>query len=233
VNHERTKSSGVADGVSSVVPPADRWSPGKIGEVVASSRRARKLKVSELARMVGVTPSLISQIEHGNSRPSVATLFALADALDVSVDLFAGRSAPLTTGAGAEAPVLQAPAPGNLQRYVVRRDERRSIAIEGGVQWEMLTPDPVQELGFLERVYTPHPESNTLAYPPPGAEMVLGLEGRFEIHVGFELYELSQGDSIHFPSSIPHRYVNPTDEVARAVTVILRDPGVGQGPPNV
>ena len=29
--------------------------------------------------------------------------------------------------------------------------------------------------------------------------------------------------SIHFPSSFPHRYVNPTDEVSRAVTVILHD----------
>ena len=53
--------------------------------------------------------------------------------------------------------------------------------------------------------------------------MVLVLSGRFEIYVGFERYELDEGDSIHFPSSFPHRYVNPTDEVSRAVTVILHD----------
>jgi quercetin dioxygenase-like cupin family protein len=53
--------------------------------------------------------------------------------------------------------------------------------------------------------------------------MVMVLSGRLDIHVGFERYELSPGDSIHFPSSMPHRYVNPTDETARAVTVILRD----------
>ena len=52
------------------------------------------------------------------------------------------------------------------------------------------------------------------------------LSGRFHIYVGFERYELDEGDSIHFPSSFPHRYVNPTDEVARAVTVILHDGGV-------
>src|SRR4051812_44780761 len=91
------------------VPPAtlpeERWSPGRIGELVATYRRQRKLKVSELAREIGVTPSLISQIERGNSRPSVATLFALAEALDVSVDVFAGRNPPVA------APALAAGAP--------------------------------------------------------------------------------------------------------------------------
>src|SRR5262249_25713773 len=72
--------------------PAERWSPTRIGELVATYRNLRELRVSELARLVGVTPSLISQIERGNSRPSVATLFALAEALDVPVDVFADRN---------------------------------------------------------------------------------------------------------------------------------------------
>ena len=46
------------------------------------------MRVAELAREVGVTPSLISQIERGMSRPSVSTLFGIAQALDVPVDAF-------------------------------------------------------------------------------------------------------------------------------------------------
>src|SRR5829696_3451862 len=60
----------------------------RIGERVSSARTARNMRVSELARDAGVSTSLISQIERGNSRPSVATLFALAQALDVPVDSF-------------------------------------------------------------------------------------------------------------------------------------------------
>src|ERR1039457_6236424 len=48
----------------------------------------RRKRVVELAREVGVTPSLISQIERGQSRPSVSTLFAMAQALEVPVDAF-------------------------------------------------------------------------------------------------------------------------------------------------
>jgi quercetin dioxygenase-like cupin family protein len=52
-------------------------------------------------------------------------------------------------------------------------------------------------------------------------EMVLVLSGRLEITLGFELYELQAGDSMCFDSTTPHRYTNPSDQVSRAVTVIL------------
>src|SRR3954449_11346435 len=60
----------------------------EIGGRLAAHRARRGLKVSELARRVGVSPSLVSQIERGQSRPSVSTLFAMAQALDVPVDAF-------------------------------------------------------------------------------------------------------------------------------------------------
>jgi transcriptional regulator with XRE-family HTH domain len=207
----------------------------RVGERVASCRKDRQLKVSELARMVGVSPSLISQIERGQSQPSVATLFALAESLDVPVDTFflkegdsgsAGEQGPQPGRAeAAEAP---APAPGGApgRRYVVRRDARAAISIEGGVLWERLTPETLPHVDFLELIYQPGAESNPELYRHPGTEMILVLSGRFHIYVGFERYELEEGDSIHFPSSFPHRYVNPTDEVSRAVTVILHDGGV-------
>jgi mannose-6-phosphate isomerase-like protein (cupin superfamily) len=52
-------------------------------------------------------------------------------------------------------------------------------------------------------------------------ELVLVLAGRLEIALGFEIYELQPGDSMCFPSTTPHRYTNPSDQVTRAVTVIL------------
>jgi len=61
---------------------------GDIGRRLAAHRGQRGMRVAELAREVGVTPSLISQIERGLSRPSVSTLFAIAQALDVPVDAF-------------------------------------------------------------------------------------------------------------------------------------------------
>jgi transcriptional regulator with XRE-family HTH domain len=204
----------------------------RVGERVATHRKDRHLKVSELARMVGVSPSLISQIERGQSQPSVATLFALAESLEVPVDAFFVKEAAAASASEQQPkPPAAVSGPGTPaaatseppQRYVVRADARSAISIEGGVLWERLTPETLPHVDFLELIYQPGAESNPELYRHPGTEMVLVLSGLFHIYVGFERYELGPGDSIHFPSSFPHRYVNPTDEVARAVTVILHD----------
>jgi transcriptional regulator with XRE-family HTH domain len=214
-----------------------------IGRRLSAYRAARGMRVAELARAVGVTPSLISQIEHGQSRPSVSTLFALAQALDVAVDAFfreapdvPAEPTPAGAGRGAAAPAETAPtgpAQDAPSRGVVHPDGRAVIDIEGGVRWERLTRATLDHLDFIELVYPPGAQSHPRQYTHPGTEMVLVMSGCLEISVGFERYRLRPGDSIDFPSSLPHRYANPWDETARAVTVIFYDcPGGAGRPPQ-
>ena len=209
---------------------------GDIGRRLAAHRAQRGMRVAELAREVGVTPSLISQIERGMSRPSVSTLFAIAQALDVPVDAFF-REPPQRPAAVAAQPD-GSPGPGGADgpgdagdgRYAVRRGGRAVIDIEGGVRWERLTRSTLDHLDFFELVYEPGAESHPRQYTHPGTEMVLVMSGCLEITIGFERYLLEPGDSIDFPSSMPHRYVNPSTQTARAVTVILYDCPGGGGP---
>jgi transcriptional regulator with XRE-family HTH domain len=209
---------------------------GDIGRRLAAYRGQRGMRVAELAREIGVTPSLISQIERGLSRPSVSTLFAIAQALDVPVDAFF-REPPQAlarpAGSGHEpAPARPDEVPPAEGRYVVRRDGRAVIDIEGGVRWERLTRGNLDHLDFFELVYQPGAESHPRQYTHPGTEMVLVTSGCLEITVGFELYRLEPGDSIGFPSSMPHRYLNPSTQTARAVTVILYDCPGDPGQPH-
>jgi transcriptional regulator with XRE-family HTH domain len=178
------------------------------------------MRVSDLARAVGVTPSLISQIERGTTGPSVGTLFALAVALDVSLDVFAGRA---VDGGWPARSAEHATAALRETRYVVRRSERRSIAIAGGIRWELLTPEADPEIEFFEIVYEPRAESDLTLYRHPGREFVRVLEGCFDVHIGFDVFRLDEGDSIVFAASLPHRYVNPLGTLARALTVLVPD----------
>ena len=248
---------GTMADASAAPEPAAHDLAGDIGRRLTAHRARRGLRVAELAREVGVTPSLISQIEHGLSRPSVSTLFALAQALDVPVNAFFREPAQTSlAGAGppAAGPGPQDPGPGGAgagdpeglagarpqahppgqerrrgerrrgeDRYVVRRGNRAAIDIDGGVRWERLTPETLRHLDFFELVYSPGAESNPTLYSHPGTEMVLVMTGVLEISVGFDSYRLEAGDSMQFPSSMPHRYTNPEEGTARAVTVILYD----------
>jgi transcriptional regulator with XRE-family HTH domain len=206
---------------------------GDIGRRLAAHRAERGLRVAGLAREIGVTPSLISQIERGQSRPSVSTLFALAQALNVPVDAFFREP----TAASPPAAGDQVPPPGPDRhpaeaRYVVRQGKRATIDIEGGVRWERLTPETMPHLDFFELVYGPGAESNPTLYSHPGTEMVLMLSGSLDISVGFGTYRLAPGDSMEFPSSLPHRYANPGGTEARAVTVIMYDCPADVPPPS-
>jgi transcriptional regulator with XRE-family HTH domain len=116
-----------------------------IGARLATHRAQRGIKVSALARQIGVSPSLISQIERGQSRPSVSTLFALAEALGVPVDAFF-RDGDQVTEPPRLGLVGETPTADRRQRHVVRRGERSAIDIEGGVRWERLTPAPLDDL---------------------------------------------------------------------------------------
>jgi transcriptional regulator with XRE-family HTH domain len=219
-----------------------------IGARLTDIRMAQRLKVSELARLAGVSPSLISQIERGTSKPSVGTLFAIAQVLNCPVDSFfselSNQEPPVRRAAAPQAARVQTGSDGGVldrirdiqngeyrlwrqdagnEREIVRVEDRATLEIRGGVRWERLTPVPLVGVEFLELIYAPGAESDSQAYRHPGIELVLVTSGLMTIFLGFDRHDLRPGDSIAFASSTPHRYVNHTDTESRAVTVILRD----------
>jgi transcriptional regulator with XRE-family HTH domain len=74
--------------IAEVVPSAE-----VIGARLREARTMQGLGVRELARRIGVTPSMVSQLERGKVMPSVTTLAAIARELELSLDeLFAVRA---------------------------------------------------------------------------------------------------------------------------------------------
>jgi transcriptional regulator with XRE-family HTH domain len=176
----------------------------RLGGQVSRYRKRRRLTIAQLARAVGVTPSLIGQIERGQSQPSVTTLYSLAKALGVPVSALAARH--------------DLPAGGPT---LVRPGERTVLESSDGIQSERLASVLAAHVQFLEVTYSPGAESSAELERHPGVEMILVVRGRIDALIEFDCYALEEGDSVQFASTLPHRYVNASDETARAVTVIL------------
>src|SRR5438132_13898204 len=71
-----------------------------IGPKLRQAREHKNMSVRGLARYVGVSPSLVSQIERGRVMPSVGTLYSIANELGLVVDdLFTGAQ-PRRTASG-------------------------------------------------------------------------------------------------------------------------------------
>jgi transcriptional regulator with XRE-family HTH domain len=220
------------------------FDPGTgLGPRLRLAREERRLSVRELARRIGCSASLISQIERGVSVPSVGVLYSLATELDSSVDylLFgadqAAQRAELRRepaergGEPAGEPAVRDGEPGSAPRapcIVQRADGRKIIDLASGVRWERLTPGSDAMTDFLEVVYSPGGHSTDERRPlrHDGREYGLIISGMLQANVGFESYELGPGDSIAFDSSTPHEYLNKTGDVVRAIWIVVHsEPG--------
>lgn len=197
----------------------------EMGERLREARRGRNLSLRVLADRLGVSPSLISQIETGRANPSVSTLYAIAAELDVSLDelLFNDRRLPEPSSnapapAGATATGTMTPAP-----PVQRSASRHRIRLASGVLWERLTTLSEPGVEFLHVTY----EVGGASSPPdafqrhPGHEWGYVLSGRLQVRIGFEEYILEPGDAISINSSIPHRLATIGDEPVEAIWFVL------------
>ena len=221
-----------------------------VGSRVREERLRQRIGVRELARRVGVSASLISQVELGKASPSVGTLYAIVNELGLSLDeLFfrqsqspaRGTVAGTSTaeGADATAPAARAatrptadpgatgsvhePVRGWSVEPVVRRGAGQVIQLATGVQWERLAPPTPQDVDFLEVAYHPGSESCPAdsLMRHSGHEYGHIIAGRMGVTIGFDTYELGPGDSIAFDSTMPHRLFAIGEQTVAAIWVVV------------
>jgi transcriptional regulator with XRE-family HTH domain len=187
---------------------------GKVGGRLRAERERRGISLRELARRVGVSPSLVSQIELDRVNPSVSTLYALVTELGMTMsDVFGDARA-------SERAVAQASGADGLAE---RPETRRIINLASGVRWERLTPDSDRDVEFLYVTYPVGAEScpEEALMTHGGREYGYVTSGTLGVRVGFDEYELQPGGSIAFDSSSPHRLWTIGDEPVNAVWVVI------------
>ncbi|HEX7187156.1 MAG TPA: cupin domain-containing protein [Actinomycetes bacterium] len=204
-----------------------------VGERLREHRQRRGVSVRSLARELGVSASLISQIETGKSQPSVSTLYAMTTALGISVeDVFAGSASDEAVGdeavGGLPGSVLAALGSVRGQRVgpLVRPGDRQLLQLDSGVTWERLGQLPHPHVDFLLITYEPGGSSSSTSglMRHGGSEYGYLLSGELVLTLGFEELRLGPGDAISFESTTPHRYRNDGLEPAVGVWFVT-EPG--------
>ena len=223
--------------------PAARPAPGStpeyavIGDHLREVRLGRGLSLRALAGRVGVSPSLISQVETGRARPSVRTLYAIVSELGISMDelLFpdAARAAAAvgdpalataSSGGAGDAPPAVPPFEIRLPDEPVQRSgDRKVIRLASGVTWERLTTESIPNVDFLYVTYevggASSPEHEFQRHS--GQEWGYVLGGSLGVTIGFDDVVLGPGDAIAFDSTTPHRLFNAGTEPVHGVWFVL------------
>jgi transcriptional regulator with XRE-family HTH domain len=190
-----------------------------IGERLREQRGRAGISQRQLAKRIGLSASLISQIESGQSKPSVSTLYSIVTELGLSVDdLFRGNG---VAGNGAATDVVRSG--GTDVGPMVKLEDRHVIDLDSGVRWERLTSHQHEDVDFLFVEYGVGGSSASDAklMRHPGREYGLVLEGTLRLQLGFDEYTLGPGDSIAFDSTQPHRLWNEGDVPVRGVWFVV------------
>ncbi|MPZ72045.1 MAG: cupin domain-containing protein [Nitriliruptorales bacterium] len=200
---------------------------GSTSDVLGARLRARRqevgLSVRELSRRIGMSASLVSQIETGKVQPSVPTLYALVAELGASFDDLLFGEADGGKEAGGKAFHVAAldhpPVP-----LVQRAHDRKTLQLGHGIRWERLTRESVPGVEFLYVEYQPGAESGgpDEYQRHSGREWCYVVSGHLDIVVGFDSYNLEAGDAITFDSTTPHRLSNKGSQPAISIWFQLR-----------
>jgi transcriptional regulator with XRE-family HTH domain len=174
-----------------------------VGERLRTLREQHRYSMRQLAKLAGVSPSLISEVERGLVEPSISVLKRLATVLDTTLTYFFSESR-------------------SDDARVVRADARRTLRQPRsgtGIAFSLLAPDETEKLEPIYGVYDVGASMGPEPVTHEGEEWGMVVKGRLKVWLGDDIYFLDAGDAIWFPSTIPHRLANVADEPTEYIWV--------------
>jgi transcriptional regulator with XRE-family HTH domain len=161
-----------------------------IGQRIRAIRKARGLKLEELAGESGISKGLLSKIENAKVSSPISTYSNIAATLGIHFsDLIQGGQ-----GGGC---------------LVIRKDQRKLVSRRRtpyGYRFESLGDQwPNKNFSPFLLTYLPQPKEAPLPhFKFEGEEFLFLLEGNLEMLYDKERYRLSPGDCIFLDGTIPH-----------------------------
>jgi transcriptional regulator with XRE-family HTH domain len=161
-----------------------------LGGAVRAVRLRRRLTLRALSVATDLSESFLSQFERGLTECSVASLRRIAEALSVELaQLFDIE--------------------GGATGRVLRRGARPVITFGHSATKELLTPIGPENVEVFSVKFEVNGSTGDGQYTHGDSdEFVLVQSGAVRLHLGNDFFQLDEGDSIVFRSSVPHRVMN-------------------------
>ncbi len=176
-----------------------------IGPRVRALREAMDLSLRELAERSGVSAPMLSQVERGETSPTLQIAARIAQGLELRL------SQLLRLDEGGVVSVV--------------READRLQGGGGAHSFEILTPPlPGQRAELSRHVLAPGARTGAQGDPPmheAGArEVTLVERGSLTLVVDGETHELHEGDCVTFDADLEHHFENPTREEAVLLAIV-------------
>lgn len=178
-----------------------------LGRAVREARKRKGLTLQALADQIDISIGLLSQIERGQSSPSVRVLRAICSNLDLDGAVFFHFG--------------ESPAHDSQASIIVREAARRRLEfVDQKVTKYKISPNEPGSLEAYLIELDPGGKSGDQSYSHPGHEFGFVLEGHLEIFLEDDLLCLSAGDTFRFESTRHHRWRNGWGGRTRVIWVL-------------
>jgi len=170
-----------------------------LGEKIRQRRTALGLTLRRLGEETDLTASFLSQVEKGQTSPSIASLQRVAAALQQPIFAFLeDDDSPLDP--------------------VVRRDERKKLIFpDSQIAYDLLCPSPTCKIMGLQISLEPGGVLNAARLRQPTEQLMLVLQGEMDIQIGDQRYSLREGDSIYFDGEALREFAAAGEEPLRII----------------
>jgi len=178
-----------------------------LGPRVRALREAMGLSLRDLAERSGVSAPMLSQVERGETSPTLQVAERIAAGLELRL------SQLLRLDEGGSVSVVRA------------GDRRAGPRGARGHRYEILTPPlPGQRAEVSRHVLEPGASTGGAGDPPmhePGSrETAIVERGRVVLHCDGDEHPLAAGDAVTFDADLPHRFENRGAEPATLIAVL-------------
>lgn len=177
-----------------------------IGNRIRELRSQKGLTLQGLGELTGLSSSMLSLVERGQTSPSIGSLVVIASALGVHMsDLVAADD-------------------GGARDRVSRAREQPIFETARGVLRRILREDRIRSVEIAINEYAPDTGSSETPVHHAGYEYGIVLEGELTVEVDGTAHVLHQGDLISYASERAHRIWNHGGQRVRALWVNLERP---------
>jgi transcriptional regulator with XRE-family HTH domain len=183
-----------------------------VGANLRQLRVKRGLSLERLSQKSSVSRAMLSQIELGQSTPTIAVLWKIARGLGVTF------SSLITSRTDVAPLVLRA------RQAKLLTSQDRSFTSRA-----LFPVDQPRRVEFYRLELAPRSEERASAHPPGTSENLVVSNGAVQIDVDGVTHDLDAGDAILFQADGPHAYRNPTDVTAVMYLVMTYGESVGGG----
>jgi len=173
-----------------------------LGAAIRELRIQKGIKIEKLAEMSGLSTGLISKIERDLGNPSISSLRKISRALGVPTAFFFARE------------------PGAQCGQVSYNNKRVYAYPRSRVSYTAIVSPVSDDVKFFMIEAMPGSRGGTEAVCHEGFEQGMVVEGRLEVVVGDRAFSLGVLDTISFPSTIPHMWINKGPERCRSIWAI-------------